>query len=126
VFFSAKQDDQSWPWPLCATSPNFELYRKEFGPMSIAMVGLRYWFGLGCNPATLLYGAGNGLLTIARGTVPLAIFGAHGYGERTELLGAPARAAQALASLLFGTNGEVGLIRTLCLGGLMRLPHWAR
>jgi hypothetical protein len=57
-------------------------------------------------PATalfaLLYGAGNGLLTIARGTVPLAIFGPDGYGERTGLLGAPARAAQAFAPLLFG------------------------
>jgi hypothetical protein len=42
------------------------------------------------------------LLTIARGTVPLAVFGPHGYGERTGLLGAPARAAQALAPLLFG------------------------
>jgi MFS family permease len=51
---------------------------------------------------TVFYGAGNGLLTIARGTVPLAVFGPHGYGERTGLLGAPARAAQALAPLLFG------------------------
>ena len=50
----------------------------------------------------IFYGAGNGLLTIARGTVPLAVFGSHGYGERTGLLGAPARAAQALAPLLFG------------------------
>jgi hypothetical protein len=50
----------------------------------------------------LLYGAGNGLLTIARGTVPLAIFGPLGYGERTGLLGAPARAAQALAPFIFG------------------------
>jgi predicted MFS family arabinose efflux permease len=50
----------------------------------------------------VLYGAGNGLLTIARGTVPLAVFGPHGYGERTGLLGAPARAAQAFAPLLFG------------------------
>jgi MFS family permease len=50
----------------------------------------------------LFYGAGNGLLTIARGTVPLAVFGPYGYGERTGLLGAPARTAQALAPLLFG------------------------
>jgi MFS family permease len=32
----------------------------------------------------------------------LAVFGPDGYGERTGLLGAPARAAQALAPLLFG------------------------
>ena len=49
-----------------------------------------------------LYGAGNGLLTIARGTVPLAVFGPQGYGERTGLLGAPARAVQAFAPLGFG------------------------
>jgi hypothetical protein len=48
------------------------------------------------------HGAGNGLLTIARGTVPLAIFGPIGYGLRTGLLGAPARATQALAPFLFG------------------------
>jgi len=45
----------------------------------------------------ILHGAGNGLLTIARGTVPLALFGPIGYGARTGLLGAPARAAQAAA-----------------------------
>ena len=49
-----------------------------------------------------LYGAGNGLLTIARGTVPLVIFGPHGYGARNGLLGAPARTAQAFAPILFG------------------------
>jgi len=53
-------------------------------------------------PFTIFYGAGNGLMTIARGTVPLAVFGPHGYGERTGLLGAPARAAQALAPFFFG------------------------
>jgi hypothetical protein len=50
----------------------------------------------------LLHGAGNGLLTIARGTLPLAIFGPGGYGHRTGVLGAPARGAQAFAPLLFG------------------------
>jgi MFS family permease len=50
----------------------------------------------------VLHGAGNGLLTIARGTVPLAIFGPIGYGLRTGILGAPARVAQAVGPLLFG------------------------
>lgn len=50
----------------------------------------------------VLHGAGNGLLTIAQGTVPLAIFGPQGYGSRTGLLGAPARVAQAFAPVLFG------------------------
>jgi MFS family permease len=82
-----------------------------------------------------LYGAGNGLLTIARGTVPLAIFGPEGYGERTGLLGAPARAAQAFAPLLFGLLiDQVGtwaivVSSALCLaalGALFRLRGKAR
>jgi hypothetical protein len=49
-----------------------------------------------------LYGAGNGLMTIARGTLPLALFGPDGYGERAGLLGAPARAVQAFSPFIFG------------------------
>ncbi|MGL4439246.1 MAG: MFS transporter [Bosea sp. (in: a-proteobacteria)] len=51
---------------------------------------------------TLLHGAGNGILTIAKGTLPLALFGPAGYGFRQGLLNAPARIMQALAPLLFG------------------------
>jgi len=44
----------------------------------------------------------NGVLTIAKGVLPLTIFGPHGYGARLGLLMAPARMAQACAPLLFG------------------------
>ena len=37
-------------------------------------------------PFTMLYGLGNGILTIARGSLPLAIFGPAGYGRRVGLL----------------------------------------
>ena len=50
----------------------------------------------------LLHGAGNGMFTIARGTLPLALFGPAGYGLRTGLLAAPARILQGAAPLLFG------------------------
>jgi predicted MFS family arabinose efflux permease len=50
----------------------------------------------------LFHGAGNGILTIARGTLPLAIFGPRNYGYRLGLIGAPARMAQAAAPLAFG------------------------
>jgi MFS family permease len=72
----------------------------------------------------VFYGAGNGLLTIARGTVPLAIFGPQGYGARTGLLGAPARASQAFAPLLFGLlidrmgTGAILVSAALCLAAL--------
>src|SRR6266849_144309 len=75
----------------------------------------------------VLYGAGNGLLTIARGTVPLAIFGPYAYGERTGLLGAPARAAQAFAPFVFGVLldeigvGAIVISAGLCLAALTAL-----
>jgi MFS family permease len=76
----------------------------------------------------VLYGAGNGLLTIARGTVPLAIFGPYAYGERTGLIGAPARAAQALAPFVFGVlldkigvGGAIVISAGLCLAALAAL-----
>ena len=60
-------------------------------------------FGGGAAAAfALLHGAGNGILTIARGTLPLAIFGPENYAYRLGLIGAPSRIAQALAPLMFG------------------------
>jgi hypothetical protein len=50
----------------------------------------------------ILHGAGNGILTIAKGTLPLVIFGPQGYGARQGVLMVPARIAQALAPWLFG------------------------
>jgi len=50
---------------------------------------------------TLLHGGGNGMMTIARGTLPLALFGPAGYGLRTGLLAAPSRILQGGAPLLF-------------------------
>lgn len=85
---------------------------------------------IGAPAATLFavfYGAGNGLLTIARGTVPLAVFGPQGYGERTGLLGAPARAAQAFAPLAFGLLLDaiglwsIAVSAALCLAALVAL-----
>ena len=83
---------------------------------------------------TLLHGAGNGLLTIAKGTLPLALFGPAGYGLRTGLLSAPARVAQAGAPLLFGfLLDRVGLGVLVVSAGLglasaaallaLRVPH---
>ena len=50
----------------------------------------------------LLHGAGNGILTIAKGTLPLVLFGPKGYGQRQGLLMVPARIAQAVSPWLFG------------------------
>jgi MFS family permease len=50
----------------------------------------------------IIHGAGTGLLTITRGTLPLALFGPVGYGQRQGFITAPARASQAFAPVIFG------------------------
>ena len=69
-------------------------------PIGACVIGI---FGGGAAAAfALLHGAGNGILTIARGTLPLAIFGPKDYAYRLGLIGAPSRICQALAPLGFG------------------------
>ena len=58
--------------------------------------------GVAAAAFALLHGAGNGVMTVARGTLPLAVFGPAGYGARQGLIGAPARLLQALAPFAFG------------------------
>jgi predicted MFS family arabinose efflux permease len=45
----------------------------------------------------VMYGMANGLLTIARGTVPLTLFGAAGYGRLVGRIGGPFLVVQAIA-----------------------------
>ena len=67
----------------------------------------------------LLHGAGNGILTIAKGTLPRALFGPAGYGRRQGLLMLPARLGQALSPWLFGLLlAELGAGALWCSAGL--------
>ncbi len=65
--------------------------------------------------AAALYGAGVGILTIARGTLPLVLFGAEGYGARMGVLARPMLLAQAagpfaVAFVLSGQGAPVMLV----------------
>ncbi|WP_295521653.1 MFS transporter [uncultured Pseudacidovorax sp.] len=73
-------------------------------PLSALCLGL---FGSSAAMAfAVLHGLGNGILTIAIGTLPLLFFGAKGYGQRQGLLMVPARIVQAGAPFLFGLAVE--------------------
>jgi predicted MFS family arabinose efflux permease len=69
-------------------------------PLGAAIIG--FAGGGAASVFAIFHGTGNGILTIARGTLPLAIFGQANYGYRLGLIGAPARMAQAAAPLAFG------------------------
>ena len=73
-----------------------------FHPIGAAVLAL---FGGPAQIASLfalLHGAGNGMITIAKGTLPLAIFGPVGYGHRQGLLSMLGRGMQAIAPYTFG------------------------
>jgi MFS family permease len=74
---------------------------------------------------SLLHGAGNGLITIVRGTLPLALFGQAGYGERQGTIAVLARAMQAAAPFSYawvlynvGPSAAIALTAALSLAAL--------
>jgi MFS family permease len=110
-----------------------------------------FWIAVVCHPVgaavllvagapataafTVLHGAGNGVLTIARGTVPLALFGPEGYGLRQGWLAAPSRLAAVFApasfALLIDRFGAGALWVSALLGvasllALLALSHVTR
>ncbi len=94
-------------------------------PIGAAFIAL---FGVpGIVAFALLHGAGNGMITIVKGTLPLALFGPDGYGRRSGLLSAPARTLQATAPFLFGLLldrvgvAALGLSAGLCLAAFVSL-----
>jgi hypothetical protein len=74
----------------------------------LAFVGLAA-FGLSVAAAAMfavMFGAANGLITIARGTVPLALFGASGYGRLIGRIAGPFLIIQAMAPLVLAAVAE--------------------
>jgi hypothetical protein len=73
----------------------------------------------------VLFGVGNGLATLARGTVPLVLFGASGYGRLVGIVGRPFMMMQAAAPLTLALVAErasdtaaLGLIACFALASL--------
>ena len=129
------------PAQVAARLAEFGLLRRVHPLLSARLASILHpaaalCLGLFGGPAAyafaLLHGAGNGILTVAKGTLPLALFGAAGYGQRLGWLNAPARIMQAAAPLLFGAalaawglsalwlTAAVGLASTLALFLLRR------
>src|SRR5262249_12701394 len=69
---------------------------------------------------TLLMGASQGVITIVRGAVPLALFGSHGYGAVLGVLATPILIVNAVSPTLFaaivdrwgGSTGQTVLMAT--------------
>lgn len=70
-------------------------------PVAIAVFAGLAFSWQGALVFAVLYGASNGLVTIAKGAVPLMLFGPKGYGEVLGIIAAPNLVLNAAAPLLF-------------------------
>ena len=73
----------------------------------------------------VLYGAGGGIRSIARGTVPLALFGREGYATLIGKLAMPMLVAQAaspaIGAVLLGAMGATGIIVALAVAACINI-----
>lgn len=76
-------------------------------------------------PFVVLHGLGNGLLTIVRGTLPLALFGAQGYGARQGWIAMPGRLVGAMSPWAMGLVLERWGAATLWLTAALGLASLA-
>jgi hypothetical protein len=71
----------------------------------------------------LLYGAGNGVMTIVRGAMPRELYGGHAYGAINGALATPVLLAKAAgpitASLVLSAAGPMGLLAALTVLGAL-------
>jgi len=67
---------------------------------AFAMLALLGFSALTAAAFVLMFGAANGLITIARGAVPLALFGAAGYGRLVGRIAGPSLIMQSAAPLV--------------------------
>ena len=119
------------------------LHAITLGRMTIALVPIAFavlqlggstW--LTAAAFVLLFGAANGLTTIVRGAVPLALFGVQGYGEVLGKLAVPVLVTNAAAPAAFavleqrvGMAGAVAVLTGLTLVGVAAMEtmaYWYR
>jgi MFS family permease len=113
------------------------IYAREIHPLVIArfaviltVAGFALVFAFGINlwvaaAFVIMFGVTNGLMTIARGTVPLVLFGSAGYGKIVGRIGGPALVMQAAAPLVlalvaerFGDYYALGVVACFALAAL--------
>jgi MFS family permease len=94
---SAELFAQRWLSPVALAVPVFAML-----PLSLVPLALPLPQTIAAIAFVALYGCSNGLLTILRGALPLALIGSRGFGELLGRLAAPSLFVSALSPLIFG------------------------
>jgi predicted MFS family arabinose efflux permease len=111
---------------MLSGSRHHPLWTQTAAVLLIAAGFLLLWAGFPIVAIALIaYGAGNGIWSIARGTVPLALFGPAGYAVLLGRLATPSLLAQAAAppagALLIdaiGADGTLGVLAAIALANV--------
>lgn len=111
-------------------------FGRKFSPLQVALFGAALLplgiFGLLAGMPALFfgicYGAGNGIYTVSRGTLPMHVFGPAGYAVRVGKLAMPSMIATAVSPTLFAPLvaglpaewvfvilGAMGMVAMLCV-----------
>jgi hypothetical protein len=100
---------------ICELSFAGRVHPLNLARFSVALIlagfGLLAIFGFALPAAiafAMMFGAANGLMTIARGGVPLSLFGATGYGRVLGRIAKPFQVMQAVAPLALALVIERG------------------
>src|SRR5262249_32606916 len=132
---SLSRPSQGIPWhaglvrikrlhPMISARISVALHRIGAGVLAL------FGAGAASSAFAILHGSGSGIFTIARGGVPLEMFGPESYGYRLGLLGAPTRIAMAAAPVVFGSlierYGAAALVFSLGLSIAALLPLSSR
>lgn len=99
---------------LCEVAYGARLSEVSLGVVASSALPLSFFVGLFSGGSflagmafALAYGAGNGLLTIVRGTLPLTLFDPRSYGALTGRLQAPSFYVSALAPVVYAATIQV-------------------
>lgn len=89
-------------WFWLRHRPALTVARWAAGLPAAALAALALLGGPAALPAVLAYAAGNGVFTIVKGSLPLALFGAQGYGARLGWIAVPGNLLAATAPAFTG------------------------
>ncbi len=111
---------------MMAGERHHPIWTLGVGAVLIAVGITLLWSGAGLVAGALIaYGAGNGIWSIARGALPLALFGPEGYAALMGRLAAPSLVAQAaaptLAAVVLARRGGEALLGVLAALALLNL-----
>jgi MFS family permease len=94
------------------SQPMLAIVASAVLPLALVVLLLGATWGLGAAGFAILFGIGNGLYSIVSGTLPLTLFGSHGYGRRLGLVSAARLLASAGAPVAFSVLATIGSTAT--------------